>query len=112
MADRAGLGFLGFIFGGVTAAVMLVAVTVVVGHVDGRFVLDAAPTQIRREPIVGCIVVAAKEMAPVGAILIFVRDRACVSLCAAAGCGDCDFHCTRLSPMIFIEVIAAWLNDA
>ena len=46
MADRAGLGFLGFIFGGVTAAVMLVAATVVIGHVDGRFALDTAPTQI------------------------------------------------------------------
>ena len=40
MADRAGLGFLGFIFGGVTAAVMLTAFTVVPGHVDGHFVLD------------------------------------------------------------------------
>jgi hypothetical protein len=46
MADRAGLGFVGFIFGGVTVVVMLVAVTVVIGHVDGRFVLDAAQTQI------------------------------------------------------------------
>ncbi len=39
-SDRTGLGFLGFIFGGVTAAVTLVAFTVVLGHVDGRFVLD------------------------------------------------------------------------
>ena len=46
MAVRAGLVFLGFIFGGVTAVVILVAVTVVIGHVDGRFVLDTAPTQI------------------------------------------------------------------
>ena len=46
MADRAGLGVLGFIFGGVTAVVILVALTVVLGHVDGRFVLDTAPTQI------------------------------------------------------------------
>jgi hypothetical protein len=46
MADRAGLGFVGLIFGGVTAAVMLVAVTIVFGHVDGRLVLDAPPTQI------------------------------------------------------------------
>ncbi len=37
------LGFLGFIFGGVTAVVMLVAVTVVIGHVDGRLVLDVSP---------------------------------------------------------------------
>jgi len=46
MADRAGLGFVGFIFGSVTAAVMLVAFAVVIGHVDGRLVLDALPTQI------------------------------------------------------------------
>jgi hypothetical protein len=46
MADRAGLGFLGFIFGGVTAAVMVVAVTMVIGHAEGRLALDAAPTQI------------------------------------------------------------------
>lgn len=46
MADRAGLGFLGFIFGGVTAAVMLVACTVVIGHVEGRLVLDAPPARI------------------------------------------------------------------
>ena len=46
MADRASLGFLGFIFGGVTVAVMLVAVTVVVGHAEGRFILDTAPAQI------------------------------------------------------------------
>ena len=45
-ADRTSLGFLGFIFGGVTAAVMLVAVTVVVGHADGRYVLDAPPAQV------------------------------------------------------------------
>jgi hypothetical protein len=41
-ADRAGLGILGFVFGGVTAAVMLVAATVVLGHVEGRFVLEPA----------------------------------------------------------------------
>jgi hypothetical protein len=43
MADRAGLGFVGFIFGGVTAAVMLVAVTVVIGHAEGRLALDSPP---------------------------------------------------------------------
>jgi hypothetical protein len=46
MADRAGLGFVGFILGGITAAVMLVAVTVVIGHVDGQFALDGPPTVI------------------------------------------------------------------
>ena len=45
-ADRAGLGFLGFVFGGVTMAVMLVACTVVLGHVEGRWALDAAPAAI------------------------------------------------------------------
>ena len=45
MADRAGLGFLGFIFGGVTAAVILMAATVVVAHVDGRLILDT-PAQV------------------------------------------------------------------
>src|SRR4051812_40812873 len=46
MADRAGLGFLGFILGGVTVAVMLVAASMVIGHIDGRFIIDTAPTQI------------------------------------------------------------------
>jgi hypothetical protein len=46
MADRAGLGFVGFIFGSVTAAVMLIAVAVVIGHVDGRLMLDGPPSQI------------------------------------------------------------------
>jgi hypothetical protein len=46
MADRAGLGIVGWIFGGLTAVVMLVAVTVVIGHADGRLVVDASPTQI------------------------------------------------------------------
>ena len=41
MADRAGLGFLGFIFGGITAVVMLVAATVVIGHAEGRLVLES-----------------------------------------------------------------------
>jgi hypothetical protein len=40
-ADRAGLGFLGLIFGGITAAVMLVACTVVVGHLDGRLQIES-----------------------------------------------------------------------
>ena len=41
MADRRSLGILGFVLGGVTAAVMLVAVMVVKNHVDGRLTLDA-----------------------------------------------------------------------
>jgi hypothetical protein len=45
MADRAGLGFLGFIFGGVTAAVMLVAATVVISHAGGA-ALDEPPAPV------------------------------------------------------------------
>lgn len=45
-ADRTGLGFLGLIFGSVTAAVMLVACTVVIGHVDGRWALEAPPARV------------------------------------------------------------------
>ncbi len=41
-ADRAGLGVLGLIFGGITAAVVLIACTVVVGHLDGRLQLETA----------------------------------------------------------------------
>jgi hypothetical protein len=46
MADRAGLGFVGFIFGGVTAAVMLVAATVVISHAGGRVAFDAPQTYV------------------------------------------------------------------
>ena len=60
MADRAGLGFVGFIFGGVTAVVMLVAVTVVIGHVDGRLVLDASPQTL--SPPANRLVAAAARM--------------------------------------------------
>jgi hypothetical protein len=41
MADRRSLGILGFMFCGVTAAVMLIAVMVVKHHVDGRITLDS-----------------------------------------------------------------------
>jgi hypothetical protein len=42
MADRRSLGFVGFFFCGVTAAVMLIAAVVVKNHVDGRLSLDGA----------------------------------------------------------------------
>jgi len=51
-ADRAGLGFLGFIFGGVTAAVMLVACTVVLGHVDGRLQLESQTANVTNSIVV------------------------------------------------------------
>ncbi len=41
MADRAGLGFVGFVFGGVTFAVMLVAASVVISHASGSLAIDA-----------------------------------------------------------------------
>ena len=40
MADRRSLGILGFVFGSVTAAVMLIAVMVVKQHVDGRVTVE------------------------------------------------------------------------
>jgi hypothetical protein len=49
-ADRVGLGIVGFIFGGVTATVMLVACTVVLGHIEGRWTLDAPPVQVSTTP--------------------------------------------------------------
>jgi len=42
MADSRSLGILGFVFGGVTAAVMLIAVMVVKNHVDGRAAVERA----------------------------------------------------------------------
>ncbi len=39
-ADRNSLGFLGFVFAGVTAAVMMMATTVVIGHVEGKLSLE------------------------------------------------------------------------
>lgn len=40
MADRRSLGIVGLVFGGVTAAVMMIAVMVVKNHVDGRLTLE------------------------------------------------------------------------
>jgi hypothetical protein len=42
MADRGALGKLGWAFGAVTAAVMLMAAVVVMGHLDGRLSDDGA----------------------------------------------------------------------
>ena len=41
MGDRRSLGILGFVLGGVTAAVMLIAVFVVKQHVESHAALDA-----------------------------------------------------------------------
>lgn len=40
MADKSSLGFLGFLFGGITFAVTLIAFLVVRDHVEGRLHLD------------------------------------------------------------------------
>lgn len=40
MADKNGLGRLGFFFGGVTFAVTVIAFLVVRGHVEGQMALD------------------------------------------------------------------------
>jgi hypothetical protein len=46
MADRRSLGLVGFLFCGVTAAVMLIAVMVVKNHVDRRLSLDGVRTLV------------------------------------------------------------------
>ena len=46
MADRRSLGLVGFFFGGVTAAVMLIAFMVVKNHIDGHLTLDAAKAPV------------------------------------------------------------------
>ena len=46
MADRSSLGMVGYIFGGVTLAVMLIAFLVVKGHLDGRYALGGAEQPI------------------------------------------------------------------
>jgi hypothetical protein len=42
MADRKSLGIIGFILGGITAAVITVGVVVVQAHLTGRLALDQA----------------------------------------------------------------------
>jgi hypothetical protein len=46
MADRRSLGILGFVFGGVTAVVMLIAAMVVKNHIDGHLTLDTGRTAL------------------------------------------------------------------
>jgi hypothetical protein len=54
MADRKSLGIIGWIFGGLTAAVILIGFVVVKGHVDGGLTLDSA-----QRPVVSVSLVAA-----------------------------------------------------
>jgi hypothetical protein len=46
MADRRSLGFIGWIYGGITALVMVTGVFVVQRHLDGRMVLDDGPRAV------------------------------------------------------------------
>ena len=52
MADRRSLGILGFVFGGVTVAVMLVAVMVVKNHVESRITQEAGLPKIASVQVV------------------------------------------------------------
>jgi hypothetical protein len=45
MADKSSLGLLGFIFGGVTATVAVIAGFLVISHLEGRLMLDEANAQ-------------------------------------------------------------------
>jgi hypothetical protein len=44
MADKSSLGILGFVFAAITVAVMLTALMVVRGHLEGRLVLEGTQT--------------------------------------------------------------------
>jgi hypothetical protein len=46
MADRNGLGILGCVFGSVTLAVAMMAIVVVLGHVDGSLAFDPSPRHV------------------------------------------------------------------
>ena len=45
VADRKALAVLGFVMGGITAAILAVGAAVVQRHLDGRLTLDARPVQ-------------------------------------------------------------------
>lgn len=45
MADRRSLTMIGYLYGGITAAVMLIACLVVTDHVSGRLHIDDAAYQ-------------------------------------------------------------------
>ena len=47
MADKSGLGLVGFLFGGITVAVTLMAFLVVRDHLEGRLQLDDAATTVQ-----------------------------------------------------------------
>ena len=49
MADRRSLGMVGFVFGGITAAVMLTAAMVTKHHLDARISFDA------RMPVIAAV---------------------------------------------------------
>jgi hypothetical protein len=42
MADRKGLGIIGFVLGGITAAIVMIGVMVVHAHLDGQLSLEEA----------------------------------------------------------------------
>jgi len=42
MADKSSLGLLGFIFGGVTVTVAVIAGFLVISHLEGKLILDEA----------------------------------------------------------------------
>jgi hypothetical protein len=54
MADRRSLGIIGWIFGGLTAVVILVGFVVVKGHLDGGLTIERA-----QPPVVSASTVAA-----------------------------------------------------
>lgn len=48
MPDRSSLGMIGFLFGGITAAVMLIGALVVTDHMSGRLNIETPLAAARR----------------------------------------------------------------
>ena len=51
MADKRGLRLIGFVYGGLTAAVTLIACVVVANHVSARSALDLAAERALEIPV-------------------------------------------------------------
>lgn len=63
MTDKISLGFVGYVFGAVTAAVMVVAALVVTAHVNGRLAIDDGLAPVAATSISASAVSAVKKTA-------------------------------------------------
>ena len=61
MTDKISLGFVGYVFGAVTAAVIVVAALVVTAHVSGRMAIDDGRAPVVSASISAPAISAAKK---------------------------------------------------